>query len=234
MPTRQHARTWQALRGSRAPRGASRRCDAHRARRSFTSSWSVRASTSIVIRSPSRTSAIGPPRAASGETWPTINPRVAPLKRPSVTSTTDSPRPRPTIAEVIDSISGIPGAPAGPFVAHHDHIARLRHPTVDPCLARLLRVEHARRAAVERRLVACQLDHRALRGKVAAEHTQRPARLERCRERPRRPRRRDRSRRPRARRASDRPRSGRRREDARATASSTAAVPPAWCRSAAT
>ena len=74
----------------------------------------MRASTSTVIESPSRTNAIGPPRAASGATWPTINPRVAPLKRPSVTRTTDSPSPRPTIAEVIESISGIPGAPAGP------------------------------------------------------------------------------------------------------------------------
>ena len=50
--------------------------------------------------SPSRTAAIGPPRDASGATWPTMKPRVAPENRPSVTSATDSPSPAPTIAPV--------------------------------------------------------------------------------------------------------------------------------------
>ena len=75
---------------------------------------SVPASTSIVIGSPSRTMASGPPRAASGATWPTIRPRVAPEKRPSVTSATESPRPAPTTDEVTLSISRMPGPPAGP------------------------------------------------------------------------------------------------------------------------
>ena len=69
---------------------------------------------SMMIVSPSRTSASGPPRAASGATCPTIRPRVAPEKRPSVTSATDSPRPAPTTDEVTLSISRIPGPPAGP------------------------------------------------------------------------------------------------------------------------
>ena len=43
---------------------------------------------STVISSPSRIAAIGPPLAASGATWPTIRPRVAPEKRPSVSSAT--------------------------------------------------------------------------------------------------------------------------------------------------
>ncbi len=55
---------------------------------------------SIVTSSPSRSAAIGPPLTASGATWPTINPRVAPEKRPSVISATSSPSPSPTIAAV--------------------------------------------------------------------------------------------------------------------------------------
>src|SRR5262249_10641185 len=73
-----------------------------------------RAARSIVITSPSRTAAIGPPLAASGAMCPTISPRVAPEKRPSVMSATDSPRPAPTIAPVTASISRMPGPPFGP------------------------------------------------------------------------------------------------------------------------
>ncbi len=64
--------------------------------------------------SPSRSAAIGPPLNASGATWPTMKPCVAPEKRPSVTSATSSERPSPTIAAVTCSISRIPGPPAGP------------------------------------------------------------------------------------------------------------------------
>ena len=66
------------------------------------------------IRSPSRTAAIGPPAAASGATCPTIRPRVAPEKRPSVISATESPSPAPMMAAVTASISRIPGPPFGP------------------------------------------------------------------------------------------------------------------------
>ena len=68
----------------------------------------------MVTTSPSRTAASGPPRAASGATCPTMSPRVAPEKRPSVTSATDSPSPAPTTADVMLSISRMPGPPAGP------------------------------------------------------------------------------------------------------------------------
>ena len=64
--------------------------------------------------SPSWTKAIGPPRAASGETWPIEAPLVAPLKRPSVISATVEPSPIPEIADVGLSISLIPGPPFGP------------------------------------------------------------------------------------------------------------------------
>ena len=46
--------------------------------------------------------------------WPAMKPRVAPEKRPSVSSATVSPRPSPTIAAVTASISRMPGPPAGP------------------------------------------------------------------------------------------------------------------------
>ena len=42
----------------------------------------------MLMMSPSSTTPMGPPEAASGETWPTHAPRVAPLKRPSVMSAT--------------------------------------------------------------------------------------------------------------------------------------------------
>ena len=57
---------------------------------------------------------MGPPSAASGETWPTQAPRVAPEKRPSVTRPTLSPSPMPMMSEVGVSISCIPGPPFGP------------------------------------------------------------------------------------------------------------------------
>jgi len=45
------------------------------------------------ITSPLRNKAIGPPTAASGPTWPTQKPLVAPEKRPSVIRATYSPFP---------------------------------------------------------------------------------------------------------------------------------------------
>src|SRR5450759_431318 len=94
--------------GARQPRFRTASCS------SPTSRSSRRAVTSSVTRSPSQTSAIGPPTAASGETWPTMNPCVAPEKRPSVTRATVSPRPCPTSEAVTARISGMPGAPFGP------------------------------------------------------------------------------------------------------------------------
>ena len=51
---------------------------------------SLRLGMSKVMVSPSRTAAMGPPSWASGATWPTMRPRVAPEKRPSVRSATVS------------------------------------------------------------------------------------------------------------------------------------------------
>ena len=75
--------------------------------------------------SPSRTAAIGPPRDASGAMWPTVNPRVAPEKRPSVMSATESPRPAPTIAAVTAEHLAHARTACWPFVADHDHVAGL-------------------------------------------------------------------------------------------------------------
>ena len=75
--------------------------------------------------SPSRSAAIGPPRDASGATWPTMKPRVAPEKRPSVTSATESPSPAPTIAAVTAEHLAHARAAGRPFVADHDDVAGL-------------------------------------------------------------------------------------------------------------
>ena len=69
---------------------------------------------SILILSPSSTSAIGPPTAASGDTCPIDAPLEAPLKRPSVIRATLEPSPIPAMAEVGLSISRMPGPPLGP------------------------------------------------------------------------------------------------------------------------
>ena len=91
----------------------------HAARRassssSETSSVSVPASMSMEMTSPSWTSAMGPPAAASGLTCPMAGPLVAPEKRPSVISAQDLSSPMPQMAEVGVSISRMPGPPAGP------------------------------------------------------------------------------------------------------------------------
>ena len=69
---------------------------------------------SMLIMSPSCTSAIGPPRYASGVTWPMHAPCVAPEKRPSVISPTLLPSPMPMIDDVGISCSRMPGPPFGP------------------------------------------------------------------------------------------------------------------------
>jgi hypothetical protein len=69
---------------------------------------------SMEMRSPSSTSAIGPPSWASGVTCPTMKPWEPPENRPSVINATCSPMPAPMMADVGVSISGIPGPPLGP------------------------------------------------------------------------------------------------------------------------
>ena len=74
----------------------------------------VLAGISIAIISPSSIRAIGPPVAASGETWPIDAPLDAPQKRPSVINATLEPSPMPAMADVGFNISLMPGPPFGP------------------------------------------------------------------------------------------------------------------------
>ena len=92
--------------------------------------------------------AIGPPRAASGATWPTMKPWVAPEKRPSVISATSSPRPAPTIAAGHAEHLAHAGPAARAFVADDDDVAGLDRLALDRVERRLLAVEHARRTAM--------------------------------------------------------------------------------------
>ena len=71
-------------------------------------------------------------RAASGATWPTMRPRVAPEKRPSVTSATDSPNPAPTTEAVTLSSSRIPGPAQAPRTGRRARRRRPRAPTAPP------------------------------------------------------------------------------------------------------
>ena len=57
--------------------------------------------------------------------WPTVKPRVAPEKRPSVSSATESPSPAPTIAAVTREHLAHAGPAVRPLVADHDDVARL-------------------------------------------------------------------------------------------------------------
>ena len=96
---------------------------ARRAPRRRTSTRSARASMSMVTTSPSRTAASGPPRAASGATWPTMSPRVAPEKRPSVTSATLSPSPAPDHGARQAQHLPHPRAARRALVADDEHLA---------------------------------------------------------------------------------------------------------------
>ena len=109
---------------------------------------------------------------------------MAPEKRPSVSSATESPSPSPTSAAVTASISRMPGPPAGPS---------LRITTTSPgwidlaFTARervLLALEDARRAAVLHALVAGELHDAALGREVAAQDREAAGRLERVVQRP--------------------------------------------------
>ena len=96
---------------------------------SSTSRSRRRAPTSRRMRSPSATSPIGPPSAASGAMCPMHKPVVPPEKRPSVSSSTSLPRPAPLIAPVTASIRH--AGPPGPRSDHH-HVARRSAPDVRP------------------------------------------------------------------------------------------------------
>ena len=89
----------------------------------------------MVISSPSRSAAIGPPRAASGATWPAMKPCVAPEKRPSVISAT-------LVAEALADERGGDGQhlaharpTRGALVADHDDVAGGDRPAMTAAIA---------------------------------------------------------------------------------------------------
>ena len=143
---------------------------------------SRRASTSKTTRSPSRTRAMGPPRAASGATCPAIMPWVAPLKRPSVTSATESPSPRPMMRGGDLEHLAHPRAAARALVADDDDVARADGAGLHGRERRLFAVEDARRALVAGALVPGELEDAALGRERAAQDGEAAARLERGRD----------------------------------------------------
>ena len=177
--TTRRARTARGLRVTRAARAASSRLRRSASSSSSTSQLSVRVSTSIVIKSPSRTSAIGPPRAASGETWPTIKPARCAAEAAVGDEDDRFAEPAPDDRRGDRQHLGHPRCAGRALVADDDDVARLNRAAVDRRLARLLRVEGARRPTVDRVLVARELDDRALGSEVPEEHAQRAAWLER-------------------------------------------------------
>jgi len=137
-----------------------------------------RASMSKVISSPSATAAMGPPRTASGATWPAIRPCVAPEKRPSVSSATCSPSPAPFSAAVTAASRAYRG-PRRALVADHDNVAGDDRAVRGGSHRGLLAFEHPRGPAVVAALVAGELHDAALGGKVAAQDREAPGRLDR-------------------------------------------------------
>ena len=137
----------------------------------------------MTIVSPSSTTAIGPPSAASGATWPIIRPWVPPENRPSVRSATESPSPSPTSAagDLEHLLHARPADRA--LVADDDDVAGHDLLRTDGVVAGRLGVEHAGRAAVLAALVAGQLDDAAVRRERAVEDGQPAVRLERRLER---------------------------------------------------
>ena len=104
---------------------------------------------------------------------------MAPEKRPSVTSATDSPSPAPTTEAVTLSSSRIPVRPQAPRTGRRAR-RRRAHARSHRLGAGLLAVEHARGPGVRSALGAGELDEAAFGSKIAVECVQRPGRLNGC------------------------------------------------------
>ena len=135
---------------------------------------------SIRTRSPSRTSANGPPTAASGETWPTQMPRVAPEKRPSVTSAT-------FFAHLLAVDDGghsehFPhtGAADRAFIAHDQYLAGMIGARFDRANAVFLAFEYASRSFVNEHCEPGYLDQATIGAEIAPEHDEAAIRRQRC------------------------------------------------------
>ena len=137
----------------------------------------------MVIVSPSRTAAIGPPSAASGAMWPAMKPRVAPEKRPSVSSATRLAEALPHERRGDREHLAHARAADRALVADDDDVARLDLAGGDRLHRVLLALEHARGALVVAALVARELHDAALGRDVAAQDREPAGRLDRVVER---------------------------------------------------
>ena len=128
-----------------------------------------------------------PAAAASGATWPTMKPRVAPGEasvgdqrhRVAEPGADDRGRDAEHLAHA--------RAAARPFVADHDDVAAVMRPPCTAANASSSRVEDARRAPVRDAVVPGDLDDAAIRREIAAQDHQAAGRLERRGRRPDRP-----------------------------------------------
>ena len=142
------------------------------------------ASTSMAIGSPSSTAAMGPPLAASGATWATMNPCVAPLKRPSVTSATDRTGPRPQWRPSLPASRACPARRADLRSESPPRRPALILPRVTAAMASSSRSKTRAGPRCMLLVVAGHLDHAAFRREDAAQNHQAAGRLQRLVERP--------------------------------------------------
>ena len=129
--------------------------------------------------SPSRSAASGPPFDASGATWPDHEP-VGRAREAAVGDQRDGVG-EPLADDRARDVQHLahPGAAVRALVADHDDVAGDDLAGLDGRERLLLGVEHARRAAVERPVVAGELDGAAVGREVAVEDRDAAARLER-------------------------------------------------------
>ena len=112
-----------------------------------------------------------------------MNPCVAPEKRPSVSSATESPRPWPDDRRGDREHLAHAGAARRALVADHDDVVRLDLLRLDRRERLLLGLEHARGAAVLEPPVARQLHDTAVGREVPAQDREAAVRLQRIGER---------------------------------------------------
>ena len=177
---RQHAACSSACARRLVGRDAARRSRRRRA----STSMRRRVDVDRDLVAVARRAAIGPPRAASGATWPAMKPWVAPEKRPSVSSATCSPRPSPTIAAVTREHLAHAGAAGRALVADHDDVARAgSRRAVTAAIAASSPSNTRAGPRVAAALVAGELHDAAVGREVAAQDREAAGRLERVVER---------------------------------------------------
>ena len=131
------------------------------------------------MMSPSRTAAMGPPTNASGATWPAVNPRVAPEKRPSVSRATCAlSSALDEMAAVTCNISRMPGPPFGTLIADHEHIAGLDSAFLDGSETGFFCIEDAGWPAMFHPIGSGNLHHATFRREIAFENNQPTRRLD--------------------------------------------------------